>query len=66
MSSKLISLLSKGIHESTDQKRGRKTVGFLSYTGAEVVDGLRGKPTSPESSEGEEAWVIPVSTKRAK
>lgn len=38
---------------------------FLSYTGAEVVDGLRGETASPESSEGEEAWVVPVSTKSA-
>lgn len=52
-----------GMQESTNQK---DTVHFLSYTGAEVVDGLRGKPASPQSSEGEEAWVVPVSTKTAK
>lgn len=40
----------------------RKTVYLLSYTGTEVVDGLWGKPSSPEGSECEEAWVVPVST----
>lgn len=55
------------MHKSpTNQKIGKNTIYLISYTGTEVVDGLWGKPSSPEGSEGEEAWVVPISTNTIK